>query len=441
VIDSPWWQVAGDPDLGEYTREEQQPVDFGVWQAVDGTWQLWSCIRHTACGGNTRLFYRWEGKQLTDENWKPMGIAMEARPGLGETIGGLQAPHVVKHRGLYYMAYGDWVNICFATSKDGKQFERVIGPDGRTGVFSEGPHANTRDAMLIQVNGLWHCYYTAVRSGRGYGFCRTSPDLKSWSPSCVVSYGGSIGPGPWNNECPHVVEAEPGVFFYLRNQYYGQRACNWVYCSDNPLNFGVDEESGLVRNWRVAAPEIIHHEGQYYVASLMDSLKGIKIARLKWERRPAIGRAVFDFDSEDDRNLWRRVSGDLSASFTNSTRTNFNAPARYFIGTAEIDGHRFDDARTGVIESPPFNIDKGGYALFVSGGQDRDNLFVAIVDQATGKELARITGERTNTMKKTRLDCKKWVGREVFIRVVDRATEPWGHLNFGGIFEDPLFYD
>ena len=30
VIDGPWWQVAGDPDLGEYTREKQQPVDFGV---------------------------------------------------------------------------------------------------------------------------------------------------------------------------------------------------------------------------------------------------------------------------------------------------------------------------------------------------------------------------------------------------------------------------
>jgi hypothetical protein len=41
-IDGPWWQVAGDPDLGKYTSSEQQPVDFGVWQAADGTWQLWS---------------------------------------------------------------------------------------------------------------------------------------------------------------------------------------------------------------------------------------------------------------------------------------------------------------------------------------------------------------------------------------------------------------
>ena len=67
TIDGDWWQVAGDPDLGEYTTPKQQPVDFGVWQAADGTWQLWSCIRHTNCGGNTRLFYRWVAKAWRNE--------------------------------------------------------------------------------------------------------------------------------------------------------------------------------------------------------------------------------------------------------------------------------------------------------------------------------------------------------------------------------------
>ena len=65
----------------------------------------------------------------------------------------------------------------------------------------------------------------------------------------MVSYGGQVGPGPWQNECPHVVEVEPGLFYYFRNQYYGQRARNWVYCSDNPLNFGIDDDAKLVRSW------------------------------------------------------------------------------------------------------------------------------------------------------------------------------------------------
>src|SRR5450631_437772 len=74
-IDGDWWQVAGDPDLGKYTDPRQQPVDFAIWQAADGSWQIWSCIRATKCGGKTRLFYRWQGARITDGDWKPMGIA------------------------------------------------------------------------------------------------------------------------------------------------------------------------------------------------------------------------------------------------------------------------------------------------------------------------------------------------------------------------------
>src|SRR5512139_2091776 len=91
-----WWTVAGDPDLGSLTTPTQQPVDFGLWQAADGTWQLWSCIRGTKEPGNTRLFHRWEGAKLTDRYWTPKGIALQADPALGETRGGLQAPFVLR---------------------------------------------------------------------------------------------------------------------------------------------------------------------------------------------------------------------------------------------------------------------------------------------------------------------------------------------------------
>jgi len=74
-IDGPWWQVAGNPMDHKYATERQEPVDFAVWQAADGTWQLWSCVRNTTAGGKgglTRFFYRWEGRRLTDTNWQPM---------------------------------------------------------------------------------------------------------------------------------------------------------------------------------------------------------------------------------------------------------------------------------------------------------------------------------------------------------------------------------
>ena len=286
-IDGDWWQVAGDPELGDYTRKEQQPVDFGIWQASDGSWQLWSCIRKTGCGGNTRLFYRWQGKELTDRDWQPKGIAMEAKTELGESLGGLQAPHVVKEKGIYYMAYGDWVNICFATSRDGKIFQRVIQPNGKTGLFTEGLRVNTRDAMLIRIGQKWNCYYTAYPANHGYVYCRTSESLSSrtWSDSAVVSYGGKAGNHKYSAECPHVVELGKGEYYLFRTQRYGKNALTSVYRSSNPLNFGIDDDTYFVGTLPVAAPEIIKYKDQYYIAALMPGLKGIQIAKLKWSKK------------------------------------------------------------------------------------------------------------------------------------------------------------
>jgi hypothetical protein len=287
VIDGPWWQVAGDPDLGAYTSDKQQPVDFGIWQVADGTWQIWSCIRHTKCGGHTRLFYRWEGKTLTDTDWKPMGIAMEADPSLGEALGGLQAPHVFKKDGTYYMVYGDWNRICLAQSGDGKTFQRVLNEQGQPDLFS-GPYPQARDAMMLKIGELFYCYYMGHEKDAKYEsaiFCRTSHDLKQWSEALIVSAGGiAQTQSNWfggDAECPFVVQKN-GLFHMFRNQLYGVPSLNTQYASPNPLNFGVGHDHFRIGNLPVAAPEIVLYEGQYYIAALMPSLKGIQIAKLKW---------------------------------------------------------------------------------------------------------------------------------------------------------------
>ena len=247
------WTIASDPDLGPVTDLTQQPVDFSIWQAADGAWQLWSCIRHTRCGGKSRLFHRWEGKRLADADWRPMGVAMQADASRGETPGGLQAPHVLRSGGLYHMLYGDWENICLAVSQDGKTFERVIRDDGRTGMFTEGPGANTRDPMAIWLQGRWHCYYTAHPNNRGAVYCRISPDLRHWSESRMVAFGGRAGTNAGAAECPHVVH-RAGLFYLFRTQRYGQNAHASVYCSEDPLDFGIEDDRGFVCALPIAAP-------------------------------------------------------------------------------------------------------------------------------------------------------------------------------------------
>jgi hypothetical protein len=48
------------------------------------------------------------------------------------------------------------------------------------------------------------------------------------------------------------------------------------------MDFGIDNDRFLVGTLPVAAPEIIEYDGQTYIASLLPSLKGIRIARLVW---------------------------------------------------------------------------------------------------------------------------------------------------------------
>jgi hypothetical protein len=289
-IDGEWWSVAGNPDLGELSSAEQQPVDFGIWQAADGTWQLWSCIRKTKESGNTRLFHRWEGISIHDQNWTPKGIVMRADTSVGETAGGLQAPYVIRENGKFYMFYGDWNYICLATSEDGKTFERVLR-NGSPMIFGDLSETNTRDPMLIKINNLWYCYYTAHPDNDGAIYVRTSPDFYSWGDSEKICYGGSPGKGElWFSECPHVIQLASGSYFLFRTFSYGNYKSGKlisppktnVYRSPNPKDFGIDNDKYLVNNLAVAAPEIIKLDDQWYIAALKDNLQGIRIAKLKW---------------------------------------------------------------------------------------------------------------------------------------------------------------
>ncbi len=108
------------------------------------------------------------------------------------------------------------------------------------------------------------------------------------------------------------------------------------------------------------------------------------------------------------------------------------------MGTAEIGDRRFDDDRQGVIESPVITLEDNHYVLHVSGGEDRQRLYVALIDADTGDELARCTGQGSNLLQPVPVQGQNWAGRQVLVRIVDEAQGPWGHINFGGIYTDPL---
>ena len=146
---------------------------------------------------------------------------MKADPDVGETNGGLQAPHVIRRNGKFLMFYGDWQHIALATSNDGKTFDRQLNRAGTVGLFDEGPGSNTRDPMVLPIGDVLYCYYTAYLGGRGADYCRMSwTNLGDWGPSKMVAFGGQAGTNPFSAECPHVVFLD-GYYYLFRTQRYG----------------------------------------------------------------------------------------------------------------------------------------------------------------------------------------------------------------------------
>ncbi len=211
---------------------------------------------------------------------------MQADPALGETQGGLQAPYVLWHKGQFWMFYGDWAHICLARSTDGKTFTRSRNAQGKPQLDSPGPverDRNVRNPMALPIGGKWHCYYTAHPKNKGAVYVRTSDDLLHWGQEHLVAARGKSGDGPYSAECPFAVEPQPGHFYLFRTQQYGQKAQTMVYHSRDPLDFGIDHDAAhYVTTLPVAAPEVFRHEGRWYLAALLPSLKGIQITRLQW---------------------------------------------------------------------------------------------------------------------------------------------------------------
>jgi hypothetical protein len=73
-----------------------------------------------------------------------------------------------------------------------------------------------------------------------------------------------------------------GWYYLFRTQRYGRDARTSVYRSKDPLNFGIDDDRFFLCELPIAAPEIVRHEEQDYIAALLPNLKGIQIARLDW---------------------------------------------------------------------------------------------------------------------------------------------------------------
>ncbi|WP_147870960.1 glycoside hydrolase family protein [Stieleria maiorica] len=278
----PWVKLVGQPPLEKWASPKAEPVDFTVFQADDGRWQLISCIRHTTHPGGTRLLYRWSSPELTQEGWKPEGIFLSSKPEWDHADGTVQAPFHVRDADRHYLFYNSRGGHLM-TSIDGIDFE----PVGNQAVFPMG-----RDVCILddrQRSGQWIAYYTSPEPGinpatRDHTIrARTAKNLE----------------GPWSDtaiEIPPITPpAEGYTFVYAESPLVVKRGGVYfrfeqleVFRSDDPLKWGGPPVARLAPRdpLKRLAPEIVTHDGQDYLVAYQwrgRDPRGIYLARLVWK--------------------------------------------------------------------------------------------------------------------------------------------------------------
>jgi sucrose-6-phosphate hydrolase SacC (GH32 family) len=141
-----------------------------------------------------------------------------------------------------------------------------------------------------------------------------------------------------------------------------------------------------------------------------------------------------------DLSDWTVKSG---SAFSNGAVSNRAKSLNYgvFFNQAQrsrepcfFSGFSVGDSAVGEMESAPFLLGgNGGINFLISGGDNIEQLYIALIRVADGKELFRATGTDWEELVRVNWDAKAYIGERLLLRVVDKATGSWGHLNLDDI--------
>jgi len=147
----------------------------------------------------------------------------------------------------------------------------------------------------------------------------------------------------------------------------------------------------------------------------------LKLSEVKWD---------FESGTLDGWTVTGSLGKQPSANADDRHGGSFGKHGKYFMGTYEDGDKQSGDGGTGELRSPAFVVDAGAIVFLVGGGRDLNATYIALCDAADDKELMKVAGKEDEAMEEVVWDLSKLQGRRVYLKVVDKATGPWGHINF-----------
>ncbi|WP_462319158.1 GH32 C-terminal domain-containing protein [Marinilabilia sp.] len=164
-------------------------------------------------------------------------------------------------------------------------------------------------------------------------------------------------------------------------------------------------------------------------ASVTVSLDGTEIsASLSLEVKDFLR---YNFETGDLTN-WHVVEGNAftDESVVSDNDWGWGGPFNHE-GTYHLWGFQpNEDGATGVLQTDTFKLGGNGEISFlIGGGNDLSQLYVALIEAASGTILMRETGSDDEAYSAVNWDAKDYVGTDCYIKIVDNATGGWGHIN------------
>jgi hypothetical protein len=132
-----------------------------------------------------------------------------------------------------------------------------------------------------------------------------------------------------------------------------------------------------------------------------------------------------------DLTGWKVVNGDIYSNQDVTGDQSFWGGPFGFVGNYHLWGHKAgSDGRTGVIKCENFILSGDGTISFLLGGGNQiEKQYVALVRASDGVEIFKETGQDTESYRLVTWDASRYLGQELYIKIVDNNTDGFGHLN------------
>src|SRR5262249_5356362 len=130
-----------------------------------------------------------------------------------------------------------------------------------------------------------------------------------------------------------------------------------------------------------------------------------------------------DWTAEGDAFSGQPIRGDTV--FPRRSDMKSQHQGNYWIGGYELRG----DKPQGTLTSVPFKVTQPWASLLFAGGS-HPTTCCALVLRDNGTVIRRASGLEEENLRREAVDPQPHLGKEIFIRLVDKHSGGWGHVNF-----------